>query len=127
MRYVIIDVYPRELIDSVISELNNWFRVFAGRDAIGFELRIIAKYDGKGRLVIQVPNNLLKYLRSAVIMVGRGSDAAVITVKVTGTMRKALAIAAQCPIYLMNFLSNDQLVVRSSRLSFDTHHHPRYV
>lgn len=105
MRYVIIDVYPRELIDSVISELNNWFRVFAGRDAIGFELRIIAKYDGKGRLVIQVPNNLLKYLRSAVIMVGRGgSDAAVITVKVTGTMRKALAIAASVPYLFNEFL-----------------------
>lgn len=105
MRYVVIDVYPREYIDKVISELNNWFRFFAGKDAIGIELRIIAKYEGRGgRLVIQVPNDLLKYLRSSVAMAGRGSNAAVVTVKVTGTMRKALAIASSVPYTFNEFL-----------------------
>ncbi|ADN51416.1 hypothetical protein [Vulcanisaeta distributa] len=104
MRYVVIDVYPREYIDKVISELNNWFRFFAGKDAIGIELRIIAKYEGRGRLVIQVPNDLLKYLRSSVAMAGRESEVAVITVKVTGTMRKALAIASSVPYTFNEFL-----------------------
>ncbi len=104
MRYVVIDVYPREYIDKVISELNNWFRFFAGKDAIGIELRIVAKYEGKGRLIIQVPNDLLKYLRSSVAMAGRESEVAVITVKVTGTMRKALAIASSVPYMFNEFL-----------------------
>mgnify|MGYP001770721044 FL=1 len=101
MRYVIIDVYPREFLDDVIPELNAWFRLFAGKDAINTELKVIMKYEGRGRLVIQVPNNLIKYLRSSVVMVGREKGVAVITVKVTGTMRKALAIASSVP-YLFN-------------------------
>ncbi|WP_054857098.1 hypothetical protein [Vulcanisaeta sp. JCM 16159] len=107
MRYVVIDVYPRESIDRIIPELNSWFRYFAGRDAIGVELKIVAKYDSKGRLIIQVPNNLLKHLRSAIIMTGRESDAAVITVKVAGTMRKALAIASSVPYIFNEFLKHD--------------------
>ncbi len=55
-------------------------------------------------MVLQVPNNLLKYLRSAVVMTGRGGNAAVVTVKVTGTVRKALAIASSVP-YLFNEFS----------------------
>ncbi|WP_054853570.1 hypothetical protein [Vulcanisaeta distributa] len=107
MRYVVIDVYPREYIERIIPpELNSWFRSFAGRDAIGVELKIVAKYGGKGRLIIQVPNNLLKYLRSAIIMAGRESDVAVITVKVTGTMRKALAIASSMPYLFNEFLEH---------------------
>ncbi|WP_243668462.1 hypothetical protein [Vulcanisaeta sp. JCM 16161] len=45
---MIIDIYPRESMDRVIPELNNWFRSFAGKDAIGVEPRIIAKYEGRG-------------------------------------------------------------------------------
>ncbi len=101
MMYVIVDVYPGDSIDKVITDLNSWFRLFSGKDAIGSELKVIAKYEGKGRVVIQVPSNLLKYLRSAVIMAGRESDITVITVKVTGTIRKALAIASSVP-YLFN-------------------------
>mgnify|MGYP001773191160 CR=1 FL=1 len=101
MRYVIVDVYPMDSIDKVITDLNIWFRLFSGKNAIGSELKIIAKYEGRGRVMIQVPNNLLKYLRSAIIMVGRENEIAVITVKVTGTMRKALAIASSVP-YLFN-------------------------
>ncbi|MFB6469866.1 MAG: Rpp14/Pop5 family protein [Vulcanisaeta sp. AZ3] len=104
MRYVIIDIYPRNGIDSITSELNNWFRLFAGREAIGAELRIIKEYRDTGRLVIKVPNNLTKYLRSAIVMVGRDSGISVITVKVTGTMRKALAISSSVP-YLFNEFS----------------------
>ncbi|BDR93509.1 hypothetical protein [Vulcanisaeta souniana] len=103
MRYVIVDVYPREHLDRLIPELNNWFRLLAGKEAIGVELRIIAKYVGKGRLVIQVPTDLLSYLRSAIVMAGRESETAVITVKATGTMRKALAIASSMPYVFSDF------------------------
>ncbi len=107
MRYVIIDVYPREYVNEVLPGISNWFRFFAGKDAIGAELRVIAKYEGRGRLIIQVPNNLLRYLRSAVVMAGREGDASIITVKVTGTMRKALAIASSVPYLFNEFLGED--------------------
>ncbi|WP_054849595.1 hypothetical protein [Vulcanisaeta sp. JCM 14467] len=55
MRYVVIDVYPREFLDDVIPELNAWFRLFAGKDAINTELKVITKHESKGRLIIQVP------------------------------------------------------------------------
>ncbi len=107
MRYVIIDVYPRDSINNVIIELNNWFRLFAGKDSIGSGFRLIRRYEDKGRLVLQVPNNLTKYLRAAIVMVGRDGDISVITVKVTGTMRKALAIASSVPYVFNEFIGQE--------------------
>lgn len=109
MRYVVIDVYPRDYLDRVIQDLNSWFRIFAGKDAIGIGLKVVAKYEGRGRLVIQVPNNLLSHLRSAIVMVGRGDGVAVVTVKVTGTMRKALAIASSVPYLFNEFIGQGQV------------------
>ncbi|MCG2863195.1 MAG: hypothetical protein L7H10_02125 [Vulcanisaeta sp.] len=99
MRYLIIDVYPKDRVDDVLTQLNNLFKSLAGKEAIGVELRVVKKYEG--RVVIGVPNHLTKYLRSAIALAGRGSDTAVITVKVSGTMRKALAIASSVQ-YLFN-------------------------
>lgn len=104
MRYVILDVYPRDRVDYVLAELNNWFRLLAGRDAIGVELRVVKKYE-IGRVIVGVPNPLVKYLRSAIVIVGRGNDTALVTVKVSGTMRKALAIASSVQ-YLFHEFQN---------------------
>jgi len=70
MRYVILDVYPSDRVDYVLAELNNWFRLLAGKDAIGVELRVVKKYE-IGRVIVGVPNPLVKYLRSAIVIVGR--------------------------------------------------------
>jgi RNase P/RNase MRP subunit POP5 len=75
----------------------------AGKEAIGVELRVVKKYEG--RVVIGVPNHLTKYLRSAIVIVGRSNGTALVTVKVSGTMRKALAIASSVQ-YLFHEFQN---------------------
>ncbi len=95
MRYVIIEIHPEGEIDSVILDIMKWFKALAGKEALGVEPRIVMRHGG--RVIIQVPNRLLKYLRAAIVLAGRDREACVLTVRVSGTMRKAIAIAKSIP------------------------------
>lgn len=93
-RYLIIDVEPAEYVDRIIEEYVGTVKRLAGLDALGYSIEVVARYEG--RFIIRVHNELLKYARAAVAVMRDidGSPVGLITVKVTGTRRRAVAIAS---------------------------------
>lgn len=94
-RYLVLEVYPREYLDNALSEIVSMFKQLAGKDALGVNVRIYEKYPEKGFAIVGVPRNLVSTLRASICLIREVNSVRVmlITIKVTGTLRKARAIA----------------------------------
>ncbi|WP_069807962.1 Rpp14/Pop5 family protein [Vulcanisaeta thermophila] len=94
-RYLVLSVYPPEYLGRVLGRLNEVFKQLAGKDALGVNVRVYDTYPGKGFAVLGVPRNLVNVLRASTCIVRDvdGARVMVLTVKVTGTLRRARAIA----------------------------------
>lgn len=94
-RYLVLEVYPRDYLDQALTKLNDAFKQLAGKDALGINVKVYEKYLEKGFAIVGVPRDLLSILRAAICLVRDvdGNKVALITIKVTGTLRKARAVA----------------------------------
>ena len=96
-RYVVIEVYPQELINDIVNELIKKFNEIAGLNSIKGSIKVIS--ISNSRVVIRVSTRLLKYLRTAVLFTRkvRGIDVGVAIIRVSGTLRKAIAQEKSIP------------------------------
>ncbi|NPA99864.1 MAG: hypothetical protein GXO10_00655 [Crenarchaeota archaeon] len=96
-RYIIVEVHPEEAIDKVANELVRLFEKIVG---IGlFKGRLLIADKIGNRLIIRVPTRYLKYARYAILALRKieNTPVTVLTVSVTGTIRKARAQARSIP------------------------------
>jgi RNase P/RNase MRP subunit POP5 len=93
-RYLILEVEPAEYSARIAERYVATIRELAGIDAVGNPIEVVANYGG--RVVVKVPNGLLNYARAAAVILRKVDDAKVgiLTLRVAGTRRKAMAIAA---------------------------------
>ncbi len=96
-RYIVVEVYPKEVTDKVANELLKIFEKIIGIGIIRGRLIIADKIEN--RLIIRVPTRYLKYARYVILALRRieNTKVSVITISVTGTIRKARAQARSIP------------------------------
>jgi len=96
-RYIVVEVYPEELLDKVVEKISKTFETMVGIGLIKGRLIIADRI--KNRIILRVPTRYLKYARYAILTVSKidNRKVATITISVTGTIRKARAQARSLP------------------------------
>ncbi len=92
-RYVVVEVYPAELLDAVCDAVRRKFQELLGVRIIKGSLLPVFRH--KNRVVFRVTTRLLPYLRASIVLVRHVEERPVLVVsrRVTGSLRKAKAQA----------------------------------
>ena len=92
-RYVVVEVYPVELVDIVCEVVRKKFQELLGIRVIKGSLLPVFKC--RNRIVFRVTTRLLPYLRASIALVRQIENKPVLIVsrRVTGSLRKAKAQA----------------------------------
>ncbi len=96
-RYIIVEVYPRDLTKKVAEEILKTFERSVGLGT--FRGRLILVDHINNRLIFRVPTRYLKYVRYSILSIREieNKKVLVLAISVTGTVRKARAQARSIP------------------------------
>jgi len=99
-RYVILEVYPPEMVQRVVSSVVDLANRLLGIRSIRGSI-IPIEYH-RNRAIIRVTTRFLPYLRAAVFMLRKveNHNVLILTIRVTGSVRKARAQARSIPFII---------------------------
>ncbi len=90
-RYVLIEVYPPELVQKVVSEILKTYENLLGVKLVEAPISVVL--IDPPRAIFRVRTRFLKFLRMAILLTRRvdDTDVLVVTIRVSGTLRKCKA------------------------------------
>ncbi len=90
-RYVVIEIYPEELVDKASSEIIRKFNEILGIGSVRSSIAVVFRRGN--RIVVRVPTRHLDHLRASVFLIRKidGTDVLLITRRVSGTLRRSRA------------------------------------